>query len=446
MRRLCLRSACLFLAIVAVPTCLPAQNPTFSSIHQVSTGVANADNSSLLLWGNFNGDGNTDLVVGVTSTANTVTTRFLSGDGIGNFTVDGDINPALETPGSVSLVADVNGDGKDDIISLVPACQGAACNDANGANGTFTVFQSRGEGNFTPGFVGTLPPGLNNIEGAVGDFNKDGKPDVAVLVFITPFSANPPPVRPAVLVIFINQGDGTFAQTTYQTPESVWSGGTNVTGMVTGDFEGNGNQDIAFVFDPTPNPGGSTPGAHPQVLTFADNGKGAFGPGVISYTFDSQFPNVGQVTFFAADLNGDGRTDLVFGLSGKPAAGKPLRVPSLLANTAGKFFWFSGLSLATTSGYPSIVVSDLNGDGLPDLLFFDPPFGITRPQIAHAGFYLGLGNGAFKTPHTPITFTFNPSPNHGNIAAVPLKKGALPSLFFYNTNLPDIQLRINTTN
>jgi hypothetical protein len=436
---------CLFLAAAAAPTCLTAQIPTFSSIHQISTGVANAENSSLLLSGNFNGDGNTDLIVGVTSAANAVTTRFLTGDGKGNFTVEGPANPALQTPGSVSLVADVDGHGKDDIISLVPGCQGSACNNADGPNGTLTVFLSRGEGNFTPGFIGTLPPGLNQVEGVVGDFNHDGKPDVAVLEYVTSFSGNPPPKRPAMLVIFINQGGGIFAQTTYQTPESLWANFTNVTNMVTGDFEGNGNQDIALVFDTGMDPSAGTPNAYPEVLTFAGNGKGAFGPGVVSYTFDSLFPFFPQGDLFAGDLNGDGRTDLVIGIDGKPAAGKALRVPSLLAKVSGKFYWSSAVYLDTSLGGPAIVVSDLNGDGIPDLLFFDPPFGGASPQTAHAGFYLGLGNGAFKTPHTPVTFSFIPTPNHGSIAAVPLKKGAPPSLFFFDTNLPDIQMRINTT-
>ena len=120
-----------------------------------------------------------------------------------------------------------------------------------------------------------------------------------------------------------------------------------------------------------------------------------------------------------------------------------MRVPSLLANPSGRFYWSSAVSLDASSGYPVIVVSDLNGDGKPDLLFLNPPSGTASPQTAQAGFYLGLGTGAFKTPHIPVTFTGTPF--HANIAAIPLKKGGLPSLFVYNNNLPYIQLRINTT-
>jgi hypothetical protein len=379
----------------------------------------------LAFAGNFNGNGNTDLIVYNVGTYGG-NYSFLTGNGSGNFS-----SPVTMTlPTAAALIADVNGDGKDDIISLLAGCQENPCGinpDEGDADGIFTVWLSQGNGKFIKGYVGTLPPGLGVVEGVIGDFNKDGKPDVAVLATSSGvyYSA------PAELCIFLNQGNGTFTQTDYQTPYSLGSPSPAVTNMVVGDFEGNGNQDLAFAFDS----GDGAPIAYPEILTFAGNGKGAFGPGVLSYTFDSGFLFQNQI--FAADLNRDGRTDLLISLDPKTAGGNE-RVPSLLANTSGRFYWSSAVYLA----YSDIVLSDLNGDGKPDLLFLND---FSTTTTVQAGFYLGLGTGAFQTPHTPLTFTGNIyyAPH---IAAIPLKKGALPSLFvWYDGGIPYIQLRINTT-
>ncbi|MGB7189558.1 MAG: VCBS repeat-containing protein [Acidobacteriaceae bacterium] len=416
---------------VAASAALSAQTPTFSSIQRISTGAIGNETSSLAFYGNFNGNGNTDLIVGLETSSSF---KFLTGNGTGKFSITGSVSPI--PPGNAFLVTDVNGDGKDDIISLLAGCQEKPCNnypnDEGDADGIFTAMLSQGSGKFTQGYVGTLPPGLGVVEGVVADFNKDGKPDIAVLAYSSGvyYSA------PAMLCIFLNQGMGIFTQTDYQTPASLGYESPDVTNMVVGDFEGNGNQDIAFAFDSA----NGAPVAYPELLTFAGNGKGGFGPGVVSYTFDSQF--IDQPNLFAADLNGDGRSDLLIGVdtssSGAPSgARKPMRVASLLANTSGRFYWSSAVSLDLTSGYPKIDLSDLNGDGKPDLLFLDPLY--AGSQTAQGGFYLGLGTGSFKTPHIPTTFT-----GTGSIIPIALKKGALPSLFV-SYGLPYIQLRINTT-
>lgn len=244
---------CLFIAAVAIPAALSAQTPTFSSIQRISGG--------LVYHGNFNGNGNTDLIVGVSGSPSL---EFLNGDGTGKFFVAGLVSAF--PPANATLIADVNGDGKDDIITLLAGCQEKPCsnnpNDEGDADGIFTVMLSQGNGVFTRGYVGTLPPGLDGVEGAVADFNKDGKPDIAVLAFPGGEDGDQ-----ALLCIFINQGDGTFTQTDYQTPQDLSAVGPAVTNLVTGDFEGNGNEDVAFAFYS----GTGTPIAYPEVLTFAGN-------------------------------------------------------------------------------------------------------------------------------------------------------------------------------
>lgn len=410
--RFCL---CLFSLAAVAPVALTAQTPTFAAPKQLSL------TPDFYLAGNFNGNGNTDLIDVVfdpNSGANNY--EFLAGDGVGDFPATG---PIVTLPSqNVALVADANGDGKDDIITLLAGCQALPCadnSDPTNERGIFTVLLSQGNGKFTQGYVGTLPAGLGNVEAVVGDFNKDGKPDIAVLAY----AYGPSYRAPAQLCIFLNQGNGTFTQTDYQTPDSLGTDTPSPTNLVIGDFEGNGNQDIAVAFESA----NGAPIAFPEILTFAGNGKGAFGPGVLSYTLDSRLssPIQSQSGLFAGDLNGDGRTDLLTGVLAKPpnqATGN-VRVPSLLANTSGKFFWSSAVSLSSQSGQ-NILLSDFNGDGKPDLFFIT---GHTNTAPGPAGFYLGLGNGTFQTPHIPFAVKgvteLGPS-----VVAIRLKTGDLPSI------------------
>ena len=64
-------------------------------------------------------------------------------------------------------------------------------------------------------------------------------------------------------------------------------------------------------------------------------------------------------------------------------------------------------------------------------------------SAAIGGIYPGRGNGAFVTPHIPINVT----PGRSSFplgVAVPLKKGALPSLIISNDR-PTLELLVNTT-
>ncbi|HEX5235600.1 MAG TPA: VCBS repeat-containing protein [Silvibacterium sp.] len=420
MKRLSSPFVCLLLTLIAAPSTLSAQNPTFAAPKQIST-------SGLSFSGNFNGNGNTDLIIATDLIPGVG--EFLTGDGTGNFSDTGPTN-ALP-PFYEGLVADVNGDGKDDIITLLGGCESLPCPPPRqtNADGIITVMVSQGNGKFTQGYVGTLPAGLGIGGAVVGDFNKDGKADIAVLSYFNSYFATP-----AELCIFINQGNGTFTQTDYQLPADLGKRQQAfITNLVTGDFEGNGNQDIAFAFDLLPIDG-FTSVVYPEILTFAGNGKGAFGPGVVSYTTDSFLDVSGTIgLLFAADLNHDGRTDLLAGLLAKPPnqASGNIRVPSLLAKVSGKFYWSSAVYLDISPEYSNILLDDFNGDGNPDLL---TPLGI----------YLGLGNGAFKTPHIPLTF--NGNVNTETITAIPLKTGDLPSLLVFNfTASPTLELLVNTT-
>ncbi len=257
--------------------------------------------------------------------------------------------------------ADLNGDGIPDLVSqfgnIVYALLG------NG-NGTFRV----GPQTVIPWEVTALGP--------LVDVNGDGIPDLVELV------ATGAETAPGGMQIYLGKGDGSFSQATfYQTGQSLPSY------AVVGDFNGDGVLDVLvtsvccgqtglYLFEGT-GAGAFTPAVFMSVGTFggpilaADlNGDGRLdlvlqtygGFGVMFGNGDGTFQPM--VTYAAkgsyvvlGDMNRDGRIDILTG------GGSPGTVYIFLNNGRGVFA-LSGQ--ATLSGF-SFTVGDINGDGIPDL-------------------------------------------------------------------------------
>jgi hypothetical protein len=119
--------------------------------------------------GDFNRDGKPDLAV---TNASSGTVTVLLGDGSGGFSAaPGSPFPMGNYPNFVA-VGDLNGDG---IPDLAVTCQDG-CTDV-------TVLLGTGTGGFTPASGSPFTVGANSFSVAVGDFNGDGKPDLAVAVY-----------------------------------------------------------------------------------------------------------------------------------------------------------------------------------------------------------------------------------------------------------------------
>jgi hypothetical protein len=222
--------------------------------------------TSALAAADFNADGNLDLAM--INSFNGYSLVAL-GYGSGAFNSAG----ALYTngfPGGVA-VGDFDGDGKLDAVvvgggSTKYPYSGIGVSLGSG-NGSFT--QASG----SPSFFGQ---DLSAI--VAGDFNGDGKLDVAV----TDYGAN------AVLILLGN-GDGTF-----QAPITVPVGNAPMA-MVTGDFNCDGKLDIAVAND-----GDNT------VTILLGNADGTFTPASGSPYAVGRAP----AAMVAADFNGDGKLDL----------------------------------------------------------------------------------------------------------------------------------------
>jgi hypothetical protein len=243
----------------AVSILLDKGDGTFESGATVPTGawplgIATAD---------FNGDAKLDIV---TANYDVNSVSVALGNGLGQFATRVDYATGL-IPTSV-VVADFNLDGKLDVVT------------ANAGDDTVSVLLGKGDGTFQPAL--SFAAGSTVYQALVGDFNHDGKPDLAL--------ANN---GGGTVSILIGNGDGTFQ------PSADYPINNFGYGLVTGDFNGDGVLDLAVTSNNCNTPASNCVGT---ISILLGNGDGTFQPHV-------DYP--GEIyPLAAADLNGDGGTDL----------------------------------------------------------------------------------------------------------------------------------------
>jgi hypothetical protein len=404
-----------------------------------------------------NGDGIPDVVVATRDAGATPQQEHLCVlTGVGN----GNLNAAQCSNIASTVTADNNAAY---IGSLIAAdLRGKKINDIVGANGVVLI--NNGSGSFTAGTPAFTPTVSTNDFGpnlATADFNKDGKLDLAM-------------DDGAAVHIYLGNGDGTF------NVGNSYASNTEVGYLTATDLDGDGNIDLYIglanggifsgdQFDASQsyalmgNGDGTFQGApfipfvytgtnlidltgsgnldavavgagisSASALTFTSylgNGKGNFAAKTTLPVASLSFSNAqlnpyslqGIDSFGLADINGDGKPDLVFlatGLDVRPLTG--FDTPGILISLgdgAGNF--------ATPTFYPSghfvpgndidanptlsnIRLVDVNGDGKADLVFnyLDEDYSVT-PNLFYSGVAVQLGNGdgTFKAPQTLVLYS-----------------------------------------
>jgi len=221
-------------------------------------------------------------------------------------------SPGVGSSPSSVVAADVNRDGKVDLIS------------ANASAATLSVLTNNGSG----GFALASSPGVGNSPNSVvaADVNGDGKVDLV--------SAN---YYGNTLSVLTNNGNGGFITA------GTYSVGQYPRQVTTADVNGDGKVDLI-----SGNEGNNTL----SVLT--NNGNGGF---VLSATLNGGSGS-GPVT--AADVNGDGKVDLI-------CANYNDNTLSVYTNSgSGGFVLATNLSVG--NGPASVAAADVNGDGKVDLI------------------------------------------------------------------------------
>ena len=337
----------------------------------------------------LNGDHQLDIVIANTS-ANSVTVYLNNGDGTFR---QGATNYVGVAPLFVSI-ADVSGDGIPDVVT------------ANSGSADITVLVGNGDGTFNPASTGYVAGGSAWAKPVIADFNGDGRAEIIVPQFASDYemglaflqgkgngafvaaqnfyapmslTASGPAYGVALasadfngdgvpdfvlgnagpssvgVTVFLGNADGTLK------PGVNYGSGGYMEFVVTGDFNGDGFQDIV-----------SSDISSGAIYLFLGNGNGTFQP-------PQTFPLAGPATgIAAADFNKDGKLDLA-------VASGPSTLNILLNNGAG----FGPATAYTLSSYGwEIAVGDLDGDGNVDLV-------VTQGGSNFVSVLKGNGDGSF---------------------------------------------------
>lgn len=253
--------------------------------------------------------------------------------GNGNGTFQAAVNYPITSGYPIGIIsADVNGDGKPDLVLLLNHTNMVQVMLGNG-DGTFTVNQQFGTGH-NPQWL------------AAADVNNDGKLDLLVANY-----------KDNTVSVLLGNGDGTFqTQIPYGT-------GVNPDGIAIGDFNDDGLLDLAVT-----NANDST------VSILLGTGNGTFATHV-------DYPTAGLPTgVVTADFNKDGILDLAV----VTASGN---VSVLLGSGGGKFAAYVDYPVSVNP--QMIVAADFNGDGFLDLANVN----YTNNSVS---LLLGTGTGTFK--------------------------------------------------
>ncbi|HET6765286.1 MAG TPA: VCBS repeat-containing protein [Longimicrobiaceae bacterium] len=335
-----------------------AANTGFSAINGVNFAAADFNPQSVAI-ADMNGDGKMDLVS--TSLNYRVAAVYLRNASNTGFDASG-TTPTGVDPRSVAA-ADLNGDGRLDLAI------------ANAGSGTLSVaLQQAGTGGFDSG--GTYATGTTPVSVVLRDVNGDGRVDASVA----------------------NQGSNTIsvllrdAASTGFDPKTDYATGAQPSGLALGDVNGDGQVDMAaadsgsssvsvLLGSPTTGFDARTAypaGGQPRGVAMADvNGDGRLDVAAVSFTTanvslllgnaantgfitSNYATGAGPISAAVGDLNGDGHLDMAVANS----AGGSVSV--LLGNASGTGF-DAAVDYATAAGPQSVVIGDLNGDGRLDL-------------------------------------------------------------------------------
>jgi hypothetical protein len=360
-----------------------------------------------IVTGDFSSDGRLDLAT-VNST-NDISVLLGKGDGI----FESGIGNAVGENPQGAAVGDFTGNGNLSVAVV------------NGGSNSITLLPGNGDGTFQAPVTVALPSGSEPTSVVAGDFNNDGRMDLAVVDFAL-----------STVSILLGNGNGTFITLA---PIPIGDGPYTI---AEGDFTGNGIIDLAVTdpyagtvtillgngdgtFRPQP-PIALAPGSFPTAIVEGQFGGGhpdlAVGDGYGATlqlllgngdgTFQLQAPlsvsaSIASLVLTTGDFRNNGRTDIAASVTSYLTGTSSLVV--LLSNGDGTFQQPWMLPIAVTP--VAILAGNFTNDGVVDIATADS-LGELDGGIDAYSVFIGNGDGTFQAP-TPFGL-----PGTGNSAAI----------------------------
>ena len=357
------RSQISFAAVILMTTVAAlSQEPVLAPTHTYPASLVRVQVADL------NGN-NAPEIIGLDTTSHAVVVL----QNLGNGTYGPATYYAISGQPNGIAVGDFNGDGKLDVA--------VAIGTYNDPSGHVAVLRGNGDGTLQLPMYYTVPVPADSI--AVGDFNNDNKPDIAVIGNTNNNGTN-------TVAILTNTGSSfsltSFTAPTYYTANGFGADADYIDYLVAGDFNGDGRIDLAYLDGCS-----QCSVSSEQLFILANTTTG----------WQAKMPagGTGSTSLRAADIDGDGITDLVIPFRGchTPCVGVAvlyMKSDFTVANT-------QSLDVLNSQDGPTpldVVVGDFNNDGLSDIAGYsgggsDMNFNQLPPGIM---MWTGKGNRLFN--------------------------------------------------
>ncbi|MFJ5034348.1 hypothetical protein ACIQB5_41285 [Streptomyces sp. NPDC088560] len=351
---------------------VPAGSPTSTKKTLAASGFATSDYSMLASAGD-NGPGGCPELWGVAATTGEMTFIPCSSPTALAATSDAKAKAsgiqALDTTTTTAfnhgnviaqLAGDFNGDRRSDVAHLYDYGSGHLALEVEPSD-------ANGDGGFGQSYLAWDGPlagaNTNHIYAAAGDFNGDGKTDIALFYNYTDNNGAHDEIQTLTADA---SGDGRFAA-----PTSIWNStnfGPGTQMMTAGDFNGDGKTDIALFYHYSDDAG------HVAVFTLQAhaNGDGGFAATPVS-AWSSTYFGPGTQMMTAGDFNGDGKTDIGLFYEYADVNGH-VGLFTMTADSNGDGGLGNPTSIwSSTNWGPNtkwMAAGDFNGDGKTDIALF----------------------------------------------------------------------------
>jgi hypothetical protein len=321
-------------------------------------GAGTSTDPYTVVAADLDGDGKLDIVA--LNADNDTVSIFRNISSPGSLTTNS-FAPRMDLPAGNTMralaVQDLNGDGKPELVT------------ANWSDNTFSVFQNQstiGNISFAPRVDFAAGSGTQGL--AIGDLDGDGQPDVVVADSVSSSTGS--------LMIFRNLGAGGNITSNFFAAGVSYPALSSCFPIAIGDMDGDGKLDLVV----GGGNGGQAVWVYRNTSTVGTITTNSFAPPV-------SFGAGGWVNTLAlGDLDGDGRPDvaLVSQISSLFSVFKNVSTPGSFTNGS----LAARVDYASGSNPNGVAIGDLDGDGRPDVVFansYDNTIWIYQNEISLGG-------------------------------------------------------------